>query len=135
VAPRYTVEAEIGRGGMAVVFGGRDTADGRALAFKALKRQYATVLGPTRFLREIRLLAQLRHPGILPLLDSGQRESLYYFVMPLVVGETLEARRRSRGPSLPLRPLRPSAPGAGDGSPRAGPRPRPARWRAPVTRV
>ena len=71
---RYQVGEEIGRGGMAVVFKGWDTADRRAVAFKVLKRQYATVLGPTRFLREIRLLSQLHHPSILPLLDSGHTD-------------------------------------------------------------
>jgi len=100
-SPRYQVGEEIGRGGMAIVFRGVDTVDGRAVAFKVLKRQHALILGPSRFLREIRLLAQLHHPSILPLLDSGQSGTLFYFVMPLVEGETLQARLE-REPQLPL---------------------------------
>ena len=99
VHPRYRVDHEIGHGGMAFVFQGWDTVDARAVAFKVLKRQHAAVLGSTRFLREIRLLSQLHHPGILPLLDSGQAGSLFYYVMPLVDGETLHARLQ-REPQL-----------------------------------
>ena len=101
VSSRYEVGEEIGRGGMAIVYRGRDTVDGRAVAFKVLKRQHAMVLGPSRFLREIRLLSQLHHPSILPLLDSGQSGTLFYFIMPLVEGETLQARLE-RDPQLPL---------------------------------
>lgn len=101
VSPRYEVGEEIGRGGMAFVYRGWATTDRRAVAFKVLKRHYAAVLGPARFLREIRLLSNLHHPGILPLLDSGQCEALFYFVMPLAEGETLQARLE-REPQLPL---------------------------------
>jgi len=101
VAPRYQVAEEIGRGGMALVFRGVDTADERPVAFKVLKRQHAMVLGPSRFLREIRLLSQLHHPNILPLLDSGQSGTLFYFIMPLVEGGTLQAKLE-REPQLPL---------------------------------
>lgn len=100
VAPRYQVGEEIGRGGMAFVYGGWDTQERRAVAFKVLKREYA-LLGSSRFLREIRLLTQLHHPGILPLLDSGHTDSLFYFVMPLADGETLQARL-DRELQLPL---------------------------------
>ena len=86
---------------MAFVYRGWDTTEHRSVAFKVLRREYATVLGPTRFLREIRLLSQLHHPGILPLLDSGHSDSLFYFTMPLVEGETLQARLE-REPQLPL---------------------------------
>lgn len=105
VSPRYQVGAEIGRGGMAFVYRGVDTTDHRAVAFKVLRRHYGEVLGSTRFLREIRLLTQLHHPGILPLLDSGHTETLFYFVMPLVEGKTLEARLE-REPQLPLDDVR-----------------------------
>jgi serine/threonine protein kinase len=105
VFPRYQVGDEIGSGGMAFVFKGWDTVDRRAVAFKVLKHEYTTVLGPTRFLREIRLLTQLHHPGILPLLDSGHTETLFYFVMPLVEGETLQARLK-REPQLTLEVVR-----------------------------
>ena len=101
VAPRYAVGEEIGRGGMAIVFRGRDTASGADVAFKVLKREYANLVGPARFLREIRVLAGLHHPGILPLVDSGQADSLYWFAMPLVDGETLQTRLQ-REPQLPL---------------------------------
>ena len=73
---RYEVEREIGAGGMATVFLARDLRHNRPVAIKVLKQQYSTVRGPTRFLREIRLHAQLRHPGILPLLDSGRSDTL-----------------------------------------------------------
>lgn len=100
VSSRYQVGDEIGRGGMAFVYRGWDTAERRAVAFKVLRRQYA-VMGPSRFLREIRLLSQLHHPGILPLLDSGHTETVFYFVMPLAQGETLQARLE-REPQLPV---------------------------------
>ena len=105
VHPRYRVDHEIGHGGMAFVFQGWDTVAARPVAFKVLKRQYGAVLGSSRFLREIRLQSQLRHPGILPLLDSGHTESLYYYVMPLVEGETLQARLQ-REPQLTVELLR-----------------------------
>jgi hypothetical protein len=101
VDPRYQVGDEIGSGGMAVVYRGWDSVEHHAVAFKVLKREYANMLGPSRFLREIRMLAQLHHPGILPLLDSGHRQSLFYFIMPLAGGETLQARLE-REPQLPL---------------------------------
>ncbi len=103
--PRYQVGDEIGRGGMSVVYRAWDTVDLRTVAIKVLKHQYATVLGPTRFLREIRLQTQLHHPGILPLLDSGRSDTLFYFTMPLVEGETLQARLE-REPQLPLDTVR-----------------------------
>jgi hypothetical protein len=101
VFPRYRVGDEIGRGGMAFVFKGWDTVDRRAVAFKVLNHQHATMLGPSRFLREIRLLTQLHHPAILPLLDSGHSGTLFYFIMPLVEGETLH-KRLEREPQLTL---------------------------------
>jgi len=91
VSPRYQVGEEIGRGGMAIVYRGWDTDDRRGVAFKVLKREFAGVLGPTRFLREIRHLTKLHHPGIVPLLDSGHSDTLSYYVMPLVEGETLQS--------------------------------------------
>jgi hypothetical protein len=105
VAPRYAVGDEIGRGGMAIVFRGRDLTEPRDVAFKVLKRQLVGALGPTRFLREIRLLGALHHPSILPMLGSGQTETLHYFIMPLVEGETLQARLAREG-ELPLDDVR-----------------------------
>ncbi len=101
VFPRYRIEEELGHGGMAFVFKGWDTEERHAVAFKVLKHEYASVLGPSRFLREIRLLTQLHHPGIVPLLDSGHSGRLFYYTMPLVEGETLEARLRHE-PQLTL---------------------------------
>jgi tetratricopeptide (TPR) repeat protein len=105
LSPRYQVGDEIGRGGMAFVYRGSDTTTNQAVAFKVLRRDYATLVGPARFLREIRLLSQLHHPGILPLLDSGHSDDLFYFLMPLVAGETLEARLK-REPQLTLEMVR-----------------------------
>jgi hypothetical protein len=104
VSHRYQIGDEIGRGGMAFVYRGLDSSDGRVVAFKVLRHEYA-VTRPSRFLREIRLLTQLHHPGILPLLDSGHTETLFYFVMPLADGETLQARLE-REPQLPLELVR-----------------------------
>jgi Protein kinase domain len=101
VAPRYRVEGEIGRGGMAFVFRGCDTGTQRPVAFKVLRPEFATEAGSVRFLREIRMLSELHHPGILPLLDSGSTDSLFYIVLPLVRGETLQARLQ-REPQLTL---------------------------------
>jgi hypothetical protein len=101
VSPRYVVGDEIGRGGMAFVYRGRDTGDQRSVAFKVLRPELGTVMGSVRFLREIRLLSQLHHPGILPLLDSGGSGHLFYCVLPLVDGETLQARLQ-REPQLTL---------------------------------
>lgn len=105
VFPRYQVGEEVGRGGMSIVYRGWDTVELRPVAIKVLKHQYSTVLGPARFLREIRLQTQLHHPGILPLLDSGRSDGLLYFTMPLVEGETLQARL-TREPQLPLDTVR-----------------------------
>ena len=77
VFPRYQVAEEIGRGGMAFVYRAWDTTGQRAVAFKVLKRHLVAALGTSRFLREVRLLTQLHHPGILPVLDSGHTDGLY----------------------------------------------------------
>jgi serine/threonine-protein kinase len=90
---------------MAVVFRGLDTTTSQAVAIKVLRREFAVALGRARFQREIRLLSQLNHEGILPLLDSGEAGALLYFVMPLVEGETLQARLE-REPQLQLETTR-----------------------------
>ena len=64
----------------------------RPVALKVLKPELAAVLGPERFLREVKIAAQLTHPHILPLHDSGNAGGLLYYVMPLIDGETLRAR-------------------------------------------
>jgi formylglycine-generating enzyme required for sulfatase activity/tRNA A-37 threonylcarbamoyl transferase component Bud32 len=101
LAGRYTVEKELGQGGMAVVFRARDLKHDRLVAIKVLKPALAEALGPDRFLREIKVTAQLSHPHILPLLDSGEAGDLLYYVMPYVAGESLRHRLEREGP-LPL---------------------------------
>ena len=83
------------------MYGGCDSSDQRRVAFKVLRPELANAMGSFRFIREIRLLSQLHHPGILPLLDSGGSGHLLYHVLPLVEGETLQARLR-REPQLTL---------------------------------
>jgi len=98
LAGRYAVEREVGHGGMAVVFLARDLRIERRVAIKVLRPEIAAALGPDRFLREIRLSANLSHPHILPLHDSGEADGLLYFVMPFVDGESLRGRLTREGP-------------------------------------
>ena len=98
---RYTVEREIGRGGMAIVFLADDVKHGRQVAIKILRPEFATAIGPDRFLREIAVAAQLHHPHILPLYDSGEAAGFLYYVMPFVEGESLRDRLE-REKQLPL---------------------------------
>src|SRR5437763_4183257 len=94
LAGRYTIERELGRGGMATVYLAEDLKHHRKVAVKVLKPQLAAVLGPERFLREIEIAAALTHPHILPLYDSGEADGLLYYVMPYVEGESLRDRLR-----------------------------------------
>jgi serine/threonine-protein kinase len=89
---RYLIEREHGRGGMAYVFLARDRRYERQVAIKVLDPDIATAVGAERFLREIRITAQLQHPHIVPLLDSGEASNLLYAVMPFVEGESLRDR-------------------------------------------
>ena len=98
---RYTVEREIGRGGMAVVYLAEDVKHRRSVAIKVLRPEVAPALGGERFLREIEIAAQLSHPNILALHDSGEAAGLLYFVMPYVDGESLRDRLVREG-TLPL---------------------------------
>jgi tRNA A-37 threonylcarbamoyl transferase component Bud32/tetratricopeptide (TPR) repeat protein len=95
---RYTVEREIGRGGMAVVYLAQDLRHKRQVALKVLKPELAASLGGERFLREIELAAQLTHPNILPLHDSGDAAGMLYYVMPFVDGESVRGRLAREGP-------------------------------------
>jgi dipeptidyl aminopeptidase/acylaminoacyl peptidase/tRNA A-37 threonylcarbamoyl transferase component Bud32 len=88
----YLVDREIGAGGMATVYLARDRKHDRSVAIKVVHPELAAVLGPDRFLREIAITAQLNHPHILPLFDSGRSDGLLYYVMPYVTGESLRAR-------------------------------------------
>jgi len=101
VAERYTIESELGRGGMATVYRAWDRKHERPVAVKVLRRDIAAVLGPERFLREIRLAAALQHPHILPLHDSGAANEYLYYVMPYVEGESLR-QRLERERQLPV---------------------------------
>jgi len=89
---RYRIERELGRGGMATVFLAQDLKHDRPVALKVLHPDLAQVLGPERFLREIRLCARLQHPHILVVHDSGNADGLLWFTMPFVQGENLRSR-------------------------------------------
>ncbi len=92
IADRYRLERELGQGGMATVYLARDLKHERAVAIKVLKPELGAVLGAERFLKEIRTTANLQHPHLLALYDSGEADGLLYYVMPFVEGETLRAR-------------------------------------------
>jgi len=98
---RYAIERELGHGGTALVFLGRDPKHERPVAIKVLRPELAVALGADRFLREIKVTARLNHPHILPLLDSGEAAGFLYYVMPYVAGESLRDRL-VREPQLPV---------------------------------
>jgi eukaryotic-like serine/threonine-protein kinase len=98
---RYTIERELGRGGMATVFLARDLKHGRSVAIKVMDPQVGSALGSDRFLLEIRTAARLNHPNILSVFDSGEADGLLYYVMPRVEGESLRGRLDRDGP-LPI---------------------------------
>ena len=89
---RYTLEREIGRGGMATVWLARDLKHERAVAIKVLRPDVASTLTAERFLREITIAARLTHPHIVPVFDSGKADGFLYYVMPYVHGESLRQR-------------------------------------------
>jgi len=99
---RYDIERELGRGGMATVYLANDPKHQRQVAVKVLLPDLATALGPDRFLREIRIAANLNHPHILALFDSGEADGFLYYVMPYIEGKTLRDRIDKEG-ELPLR--------------------------------
>ena len=92
LADRYTLERELGRGGMATVFLAGDVKHRRKVAIKVLHPEIGAAIGPDRFLREIEIAASLQHPHILPLYDSGEAAGYLYYVMPFVEGESLRDR-------------------------------------------
>jgi serine/threonine-protein kinase len=89
VAGRYQIERHIGEGGMATVYLARDLKHDRKVAVKVLRPELAAVLGAERFVQEIKTTANLQHPHILPLFDSGEADGFLYYVMPFIDGETL----------------------------------------------
>jgi serine/threonine-protein kinase len=101
LADRYTVERELGRGGMATVYLADDLKHHRLVAIKVLKSELGAAVGPDRFLREIEFAARLTHPHILSLHDSGEAEGFLYYVMPFVEGESLRDRL-TREKQLPI---------------------------------
>ncbi|UCD25563.1 MAG: serine/threonine protein kinase, partial [Gemmatimonadota bacterium] len=94
---QYTIERELGEGGMAVVFLARDERHDRSVALKVLRPELASEIGAERFLREIRIAAGLTHPHILPLHDSGEVDRVLYYVMPNMEGQSLRERLQREG--------------------------------------
>ena len=92
LADRYRIERPLGEGGMATVYLARDLKHERNVALKVLKPELAQALGAQRFLKEIHVTANLQHPHILPLYDSGQVGDVLFYVMPLITGESLRQR-------------------------------------------
>jgi len=101
LSDRYDVERLLGEGGMATVFLAKDLRHGRQVAIKTLRAELAASIGADRFLREIQLAANLQHPNILTLYDSGDAHGVLYYVMPFVEGESLRGRL-NREQQLPL---------------------------------
>ena len=101
LAGRYTLERELGRGGNATVYLAHDPKHNRRVALKVLLPELAQSVRAERFLREIQIAAQLTHPHILPIHDSGAAEGILYYVMPYVEGESLRDRLQ-REKRLPL---------------------------------
>ena len=97
LAARYTIGEKVGAGGMATVYRARDVKHDRQVAVKVMRPELAAILGPDRFLEEIRISAGLEHPHILTLIDSGEADGFLYFVMPLVQGESLADRLQREG--------------------------------------
>jgi eukaryotic-like serine/threonine-protein kinase len=92
LAGRYRLERELGAGGMATVYLAEDVKHSRRVAIKVLKPELAAVIGADRFLTEIKTTANLQHPHILPLFDSGEADTYLFYVMPFIEGESLRDR-------------------------------------------
>src|ERR671929_635168 len=101
LAGRYRLERELGQGGMATVYLAQDLRHDRKVAIKVLRPDLAAVIGAERFLREIKTIANLQHPHILGLIDSGEVDGTAYYVMPFVEGESLRDRL-NREKQLPI---------------------------------
>jgi serine/threonine-protein kinase len=94
LSDRYTLDRELGAGGMATVYLAEDLKHRRKVALKVLRPELAAVIGAERFLKEIETTANLQHPHILGLIDSGESDGLLWYVMPYVDGESLRDRLR-----------------------------------------
>ncbi len=101
LAERYRIDRVIGEGGMATVYLAEDLKHKRQVAVKVMRPELAATLGADRFLREVEIAAQLNHPHILPMYDSGEADGVLYYVMPYVDGESLAARISREG-ELPV---------------------------------
>jgi tetratricopeptide (TPR) repeat protein len=101
LADRYTIERELGSGGMATVYLAQDLKHERQVAVKVLRPELAAALGPERFHQEIRIAANLHHPHVLPLYDSGDADGFLYYVMPYEEGQSLRDKLAKEG-ELPI---------------------------------
>jgi eukaryotic-like serine/threonine-protein kinase len=101
LSDRYTIERELGQGGMATVYLAQDLRHDRKVALKMLRPELSAIVGTERFLHEIRTTANLQHPHILPLHDSGEVDGTVFYVMPYVEGESLRDRL-TREKQLPV---------------------------------
>ena len=101
LADHYRIERELGQGGMATVYLAHDRKHDRQVAIKVLRPELAAVIGAERFLAEIKTTANLQHPHILSLFDSGTVDGTVFYVMPFVEGESLRDRL-SREKQLPV---------------------------------
>ena len=98
---RYSIESELGEGGMATVYLAQDLRHNRKVAVKVLRTDLAATLGADRFLREIEIAAKLTHPHVLPLYDSGEADGFLFYVLPFIDGESLRDRLSREG-ELPV---------------------------------
>jgi tRNA A-37 threonylcarbamoyl transferase component Bud32/TolB-like protein len=101
LSDRYTIERELGAGGMATVYLAQDLKHERQVAVKVLRPELAAALGSDRFLQEVKIAANLTHPHILPLHDSGDADGFLYYVMPYIEGESLREKLAKEG-ELPV---------------------------------
>jgi serine/threonine-protein kinase len=101
LSDRYALDRQIGEGGMATVYLAQDLKHKRPVAIKVLRPELAATIGSERFLREVEMAAQLQHPHVVPVYDSGVADGVLYYVMPFVEGESLRDRLRREG-KLPL---------------------------------
>ncbi len=101
LADRYTIERELGAGGMAMVYLAEDLKHHRKVAIKVVRPEVAAALGAGRFLAEIKVMANLQHPNLVPLFESGEADGLLFYVMPFIQGESLRDRLTRDG-QLPV---------------------------------
>src|SRR5205809_7324343 len=92
LADRYTIERLLGHGGMATVHLAEERKHKRKVAIKVLKQEFSASVGAERFMREIGIAAQLSHPHIVPLIDSGESDGSLYYVSPFIPGGSLRVR-------------------------------------------